>query len=79
LKQIFAYSIYWKANEGILLYPLTDAQTNLKGKYHKEHSAQHGCTLAFINVLNEEGKLNKKIGEEVLALLEEEVTINENF
>jgi 5-methylcytosine-specific restriction enzyme subunit McrC len=54
LKQIFSYNQLFTAGEGVLLYP---GKNNGKmGKYEAEPGGV--CSMEFINVLEEDGKLN---------------------
>jgi 5-methylcytosine-specific restriction enzyme subunit McrC len=70
LKQIFAYNLYWKSYNSILLYPTTAISSkSVSGDYHKGLDKEHGCTLAFVEVLDTSGALNKKCGEQVYSLL----------
>lgn len=70
LKQIFAYNLYWKSYHSILLYPTTALKSNsVRGRYHKGHDQEHGCTLAFVDVLDEAGNLNKKCADQIFDLL----------
>ena len=72
LKQIFAYNIYWKSYHGILLYPSTAYATeNVSGKYHKGLDQSHFCTLAFIKILDDAGRMNMKCAEQIMTFLEE--------
>jgi len=69
LKQIFTYNLYWKSYHSILLYPSTNHEFRSHyGKYHEGFDSEHGCSLAFVNVLDETGALNRKSGEFVLEL-----------
>jgi 5-methylcytosine-specific restriction enzyme subunit McrC len=70
LKQIFSYNLYWKSYHGILLYPSTvNSSTSVRGFYQKGFDSSHACTLAFINVLDEQGVLNKHSAKEILGYL----------
>ena len=60
LKQMFTYNIHWESAHSILIYPRTpDSPKNTFGKYHKGMEEGHGCTLAFIEILNDQGKLKR--------------------
>lgn len=70
LKQIFSYNLYWKSYHSILLYPSTGKSTDsIHGKYKEGFAREHGCTLAFVEVLNAAGGLNKQCGESILNRL----------
>lgn len=69
LKQIFTYNLYWKSYHSILLYPSTNHEFPAHyGKYHEGFDSEHGCSLAFVEVLDETGALNKNCGEFILEL-----------
>lgn len=61
LRQIFAYNLYWKSYQGILLYPKTTFCKGLKGVYIKGMQKEHGCRLSFLDLLDSEGKLSNEI------------------
>jgi 5-methylcytosine-specific restriction enzyme subunit McrC len=63
LKQMYAYQHYWAAHKTILLYPQV---YGLKNKYGKFRQEDKECSLMFVEVVNTDGKLNEKIGEEIL-------------
>ena len=70
LKQIFAYNLYWKSYHSILLYPATAVSSkSVRGNYHKGLDQEHGCTLAFVDVLDGNGMLNKDCGTEIIKKL----------
>jgi 5-methylcytosine-specific restriction enzyme subunit McrC len=70
LKQMFAYNIYWNAQKSMLLYPKVYDQQEKFGVFHQGNSVGHHCKLGFIQILNEKGLLDKKIGEVILSKLE---------
>lgn len=70
LKQMFAYNIYWNCNKSILLYPKTDVSPDgVIGNYYEGMLGGHGCQLAYVNLLNEDGRLNKGASEDIFNLL----------
>lgn len=70
LKQIFSYNLHWKSYHSILLYPKTNENSeSIKGKYLTGLDKDHGCTLAFIRVLNETGGLDKNCAREIIKML----------
>lgn len=69
LKQMFAYNIYWDAGKSILLYPKTVDYPESFGTYHKGRENGNACKLGFINVLDNMGKLDLKIGYVILEKL----------
>jgi len=69
LKQMFVYNAYWQADKSMLLYPRTQSQPEKFGVFHKGIPQQSRCKLGFVNVLNDNGKLNKGLGNEILEKL----------
>ncbi len=66
LRQMYAYIRFWNASKAVLLYPgEPDGQ-----KYHEfeneYETPKHKCKMAFVSVLNKDGKLNESLGEEIL-------------
>jgi len=70
LKQIFTYNLYWNSQRSLLLYPKVTQTDGNFGKYHQGHQDGHYCKIAFIDVLGEDGKLNRCIGKDILQKLE---------
>jgi len=70
LKQMFAYNIYWEAEKSMLLYPKTKERDEKFGKFHKKLLSDNKCKLGFIHILDKEGKLDMKIGEEILKKMD---------
>jgi 5-methylcytosine-specific restriction enzyme subunit McrC len=70
LKQIFTYNLYWNSQRSLLLYPKVTQTDGNFGKYHQGHQDGHYCKIAFIDVLGEDGKLNRYIGKDILQKLE---------
>ena len=71
LKQIFTYNLYWKSLHSVLLYPR--AKQNLEslyGKYKEGLDDEHGCTLAFVDVLSSDGRLNKDCAKQIFEQLD---------
>lgn len=83
LKQIYAYNLYWNARRSLLLYPSSIFIEEKFGNYHKgrderPHEAgmedldfdrTNQCKVGFINVLDEQGRLDLEIGEIILEKL----------
>lgn len=78
LKQLFIYNLLWDAEHSFLIYPGKFSGT--KGAYvHFELSAQkrksneekhfNYCSLVFVNILDEGGRLDKNIGQQLLDIL----------
>jgi len=54
----------------MLLYPGNKSNNDFVPYRNQEFdSTEHQCKLGFVNVLDGEGKLDQKIGEEVLRLV----------
>jgi 5-methylcytosine-specific restriction enzyme subunit McrC len=71
LKQVFSYNLHWNSYHGILLYPTTAfGSKHVTGGYYKGMTCEHCCSVAFINVLDEFGRLNQNCGEEIIQLLD---------
>jgi len=71
LKQMFAYNLYWNSGKSILLYPGSETLEEKFGKFHKGRLEGNQCKVGFINVLNNEGKLDRGIGKRILKKLNE--------
>ena len=69
LKQMYAYNLYWNAGKSMLLYPMIERFPEKFGKFHKGMPGDNRCKLGFINVLDENGKLDLLIGNEILNKL----------
>lgn len=69
LKQMYVYHHYLGAQKTVLLYPRVGDLSPRKGKYHVPRESDFECHLQFVNVLAE-GKLNLRVGEEVLGMWE---------
>ena len=69
LKQMFAYNLYWNTGKSILLYPGSEALEEKFGNFHKGRPDGNQCKVGFINVLNEDGKLDRGIGRRILEKL----------
>lgn len=69
LKQMFAYNMYWEAGKSMLLYPKTKERDEKFGNFHKKLLPDNKCKLGFIHILDKDGMLDMKIGEEILNKL----------
>jgi 5-methylcytosine-specific restriction enzyme subunit McrC len=69
LKQMFAYNMYWNAEKSMLLYPSSKVLTTDFGKFHKGKQTDNLCKLGFVNVIDNNGNLDLKIGEVVMNLM----------
>ncbi len=78
LKQMFAYNIYWECANSVLIYPrTTKSPKDTNGKYHKGMVSDHGCTLAFLNILDESNKLRRDGYNEVWDMIDGNFTHSE--
>jgi len=69
LRQIYVYNDFWNAKLGMLLYPSpTKTKVAVEGTYAKNNFQGK---IGLATVLDEDGKLNKNLGSEILGLLEE--------
>ncbi len=67
LKQMYVYNMYWDSPKCLLLYPqFGDSTDSGFGKFHKGRSGSNQCKIGFVNVLDDEGKLNPLIADEAL-------------
>jgi 5-methylcytosine-specific restriction enzyme subunit McrC len=70
LKQMFSYNLYWKSFHGVLLYPSTKPKSSpVPGNYREGFEKEHTCTLAFVDVLDAQGKLDTNCCDPILNLL----------
>lgn len=70
LRQMYVYNDHWKSPKAILLYP---GNAKEKPFVRLFHNGNHACGIMKINVLDEEGKLDLRIGERLL----EQIIIHE--
>jgi 5-methylcytosine-specific restriction enzyme subunit McrC len=69
LKQMFAYNMYWNAEKSMLLYPSSKVLLTDFGKFHKGKQTNNLCKLGFVNIIDNNGNLDLKIGEVVMNLM----------
>lgn len=69
LKQMFVYNIYWDASKSMMLYPQVMKQKESFGVFHKGRTEANSCKLGFLNIFDNENKLNLEAGKEVLSKL----------
>jgi len=69
LKQMYVYNHHWEAQRSMLLYPRSGDQEDVRGKFRLAlNGGEHECVLGFIDLVRE-GKLNRKMGEEIIEKL----------
>lgn len=69
LKQIYIYNHYFKAQRGVLLYPQVSSHPSYRQAYHQPADQKLFCEVHFVNVLDEQQRLNRHVGEEILDQL----------
>jgi 5-methylcytosine-specific restriction enzyme subunit McrC len=65
LKQMYAYNQYWEAEKSMLLYPMVEEFPEKYGTFHKGMLVENKCKLGFINVLDDQDKLDLSIGSKI--------------
>jgi 5-methylcytosine-specific restriction enzyme subunit McrC len=74
LKQMFAYNLHYDTDLSILLYPKTTISTSEKKPFRNEKFNTQHCQVAFADLFNAQGKLDKHLGLKIYEdLLKEEV------
>jgi 5-methylcytosine-specific restriction enzyme subunit McrC len=66
---MFAYNIYWDTGKSILLYPGSGDLDSHFGNFHKGRPQGNKCKIGFVEVLNENGKLDYEISKSILKKL----------
>ena len=85
LKQLVTYNIYWDCTHSLLLYPRTlNSPDNSPGTYSRgmprkvptegekdkeREDSSHQCSVCFVDIVGEDGRLKRNIGEEVLKVI----------
>jgi 5-methylcytosine-specific restriction enzyme subunit McrC len=62
LKQMFVYNLHYDTDLSILLYPMTDVKSSQKKAYRNEKFMHHHCQVAFIDIFDEDGILERNLG-----------------
>jgi 5-methylcytosine-specific restriction enzyme subunit McrC len=62
LKQMFVYNLHYETDLSILLYPKTTLITNDKKPFRNFKFQDKNCQLAFTDLFNSEGYLDKRLG-----------------
>lgn len=70
LRQMYTYNRFWSAAKAILLYPGDPIDNNFEEFYNQTDPIQHYCKMAFVSVLDSDGKLDHEIGKKILNELE---------
>ncbi len=69
LKQMFVYNLHFDSDLSILLYPKTDLVTNDKKPFRREEFQNRNCQLAFVDLFDHKGNLNKQLGYQLYGEL----------
>lgn len=71
LKQMFVYNLYWHCDRSILLYPSYNPgrSDGTYGDFEKVHLHHSSCSVITISILNEEQKLHKNFGKDLLITI----------
>jgi 5-methylcytosine-specific restriction enzyme subunit McrC len=69
LKQMYAYNLYWDSGKSMLLYPKVQDYPESFGTFHKGRASGNTCKLGFVDVLDNEGRLDLNIGQAILEKL----------
>lgn len=67
LKQMYAYQHYWEAEKTVLIYPQVYGLKNKQGIFRREGKE---CSLVFVEVVEMNGKLNGRIADEIINLID---------
>ena len=74
LKQMFVYNLHYDSDLSILLYPKTTLITKKKKPFRNDAYNNKNCQVAFVDLFDDNGNLNKKLGYRIYnELLEEEL------
>lgn len=65
LRQMYAYNRFWNASRAVLLYPGNPTDSDFE-KFLNPEDPEHSCKMAFVNVLNADGELDKDLGHKIL-------------
>lgn len=84
LRQMYVYNRYWRCKKSMLLYPGAENEARYKGIYNKIEGIEsysneplEECSVEFITILNEEGKIDTDFGHTLLKRLGFEKVIKE--
>ncbi len=70
LRQMYTYNRFWSAAKAVLLYPGNPNDNSFDEFHNESDPIQHYCKMAFVNVLNSDGKLDPNMGENIIRELE---------
>ena len=66
---MYVYNMYWNATKSMLLYPTIESKQTNFGSFHIGKEGDNKCKLGFVQIINEEGSMNDKLGKEILGLI----------
>jgi 5-methylcytosine-specific restriction enzyme subunit McrC len=71
LRQMYAYSRFWKSTKAMLLYPGQSINKKFENYHNNKHDQMdHQCKLSKVSVIKEDGSINEHIAENILKELE---------
>ncbi|OYU97398.1 MAG: restriction endonuclease [Bacteroidetes bacterium B1(2017)] len=65
LKQMFAYNLHYETDLSILLYPKTTLNSSEKKPFRNERFRNQNCQVAFTDLFNKDGILEKNLGMKI--------------
>ena len=74
LKQMFAYNIHFGAKQSVLLYPKMEGSREVSSPYRESEAVKkefnnHTCSTFFINLFDEDGRIHKNAGDDLMNFL----------
>jgi 5-methylcytosine-specific restriction enzyme subunit McrC len=70
LRQMYTYARFWSTEKVMLLYPGNPIDSRFISYRNKDIDIKdHQCKVAFVSVLDEDGKFNSQIGSNVINQL----------
>ncbi len=79
LKQMFVYNLHYDTDLSILLYPKTTLESSDKKPFRDKKFKALNCQVAFTDLFNDEGRLEKDLGKRIYnELLKEEIKTGAN-
>lgn len=79
LKQMFTYNLHYNTDLSILLYPKTTVESADKKPFKNEKFKNQNCQVAFTDLFDNEGKLEKNLGIKIYnELIKNEIKTGAN-